>query len=69
MKGTGEIKEVTNNIAFDLIERELAEILIPKKAKKQPIRALVVKDRKINAKSYLNRQIVTSSEDKEIINK
>ena len=69
MKGTGEIKEVTNNIAFDLIERELAEILIPKKAKKQPIRALVVKDRKIDAKSYLNRQIITSSEDKEIINK
>ena len=64
MKGTGEIREVTNNVAFDLVDRELAEVLTRKKAKIKPVIAPITEDKKINPKSYLNRQFNTSRRDK-----
>ena len=65
MKGTREVKEVTKNVAFDLIDRELAELFSPE-VKNEPVKAPIIEDKQLNPKRYLNRQLRSSRDSKEV---
>ena len=58
IKATGETQEVTRNVAFDLIDRELATLL--------PIVGTKTVDRAEDAPLYLNRQMRASTRRKKL---
>jgi len=64
IKANGEVKEVTRNEAFDLIDRGLAELYKAETPKSSPFSPPTISDRQVSGNSYLNRQMHSSKVDK-----
>lgn len=64
IKKTGVIQEVTRNIAFDLIDKGVAEIYRGKSPQESPIIEPKIDDRQLGGNIYPNRQMHSEHRDK-----